>query len=89
MKITTVSGVLTATAETKEDVRVLLSLDEKAKPTTQYPIKRPRKIVGGHYRKECPVCHEKFRNLKMHTMRSHEGRNWATRGTPAVVPVTS
>lgn len=68
MKIETTNGVLTARAETKEDIQVLLNLETKGTPTVK--ARKYRKQMP----KTCHVCGQKFRGnvgLGIHLRRAH------------------
>lgn len=74
MKVETVNGVLTAKAETKEDIQTLLSYDE-VKSTSRKPRKYKRQVL-----KQCPHCPNSFRGnvglgihmRKIHGIRSNQ-----------------
>ncbi len=78
MKILTTGGVVSATAETIEDVKTLLALEKVSTKKTG----RPRGTVN---KKQCPKCEKKVKYIAYHDKVMHgEGRLLgATRGEVA------
>ncbi len=68
MKVFVHQGIVTAQAETEADITKLFSLKEQ-------PVKRAYVLKQKHkkhkFKKECDVCHESFKGLKLHKRRAH------------------
>lgn len=67
MKVTIIDNRVTATAETWQDIEILMTyiyLPTKVKRTYT-------KHNGTKHKKECPVCHKMYKGLKLHTYKKH------------------
>lgn len=65
MKITTMGGVVTAQAETVEDVKTLLNLGKKKEPRVAKVKRRWRKKTP------CSICGKRYKGMKRHIILAH------------------
>ncbi len=65
MKIQTVNGVLSATAESLADIKKIMELET--------PVKAPVGRKGLAYKKPCIMCGKRVKLVKVHFKRMHPG----------------
>lgn len=63
MKITIIDGRVTATAENRHDIEVLMGI--------KAPERVKRAYTKRKHRKECQICGKFYKGLKLHTTKKH------------------
>jgi hypothetical protein len=77
MKITIDKNTVVATAETMEDVCILLKLQGPKEPVVKAVEPKQKVQVRAKYGKKCPDCGIRFTGLRMHQIRTHQKRYWS------------